>query len=268
MTISIGGRSISQRETVRFGGRAATHFGLGDAVGVGVWPGDLLAYRQEWEPFIASHLGLWRYMNQLLEGIPAAKQCPAGIFTDSQIQGLDPTMRSFCASLALTRTYISDTHPLGILTQWNYWKDSTSAQVLAAAAVMLKQQQDTVLRVGTTYKDQLVAIAKLWNIDIQLPDLPTFSTQQDIISSIEGAYVSTKGALQLIGYGAGGTLKMAADTAQAVLEGLSDTAKALPKALPSALIWVGAAAVLVGGALVIYYHPRKQALPMLKKEYA
>ena len=107
--------------------------GIGD-VGVGVWPADLLAYRQEWEPFIAAHLALWRHMNELLEGIPDAQKCPAGIFTDSQIQNLDPTMRSFCASLALTRMYTSDTHPLGILTQWNAWANKSSAEVLAGAA--------------------------------------------------------------------------------------------------------------------------------------
>lgn len=258
--VFLGGRPIAQREVVRLGGRPiAAHFGLGD-VGVGVWPGDLLAYRQEWEPFIAAHLALWRHLNNLFEGADAAKQCPAGIFTDAQIQNLSPAMRSYCASLALTRMYTSSTDASGILTQWNVWAGKSSDEVLAAAGVMLKQQQDTVLRVGGPYKDDLLRIAKFWNLDVQLPDLPTFSTQEDIISRIEGAYVSAKGVLELVGYGAGGVMTTVSDTAQAIAQGLSDTAKAVPKAISNPLTWIGIAAVVavVGGALIVYYHPNQQ----------
>ena len=257
--VFLGGRPIAQRELVRLGNRlVATHFGLGD-VGVGVWPGDLLSYRQEWEPFIAAHLALWRHLNDLFEGVPDAKQCPPGIFSASQIQNLNPTMQSFYASLALTRMYTSDTDPSGILTQWNAWKDKSSADVLAAAATMLQWHQDVVLRVGGPYKDDLLKLAKIWNLDIQLPAVPDFSTQQNIIARIEGAYLSTKGVLQIIGYGAADTLKLAGDTAQALAKGLSDTAKAIPKAIASPLTWIGIAAVvaLVGGALIVYYRPRE-----------
>lgn len=255
--VFFGNRPVVRRETVYLGRRPIV--GIGD-VGVGVWPADLLAYRQEWEPFIAAHLALWRHMNELLEGIPDAQKCPAGIFTDSQIQNLDPTMRSFCASLALTRMYTSDTHPLGILTQWNAWANKSSAEVLAGAATMLKWHQDVVLRVGGPYKDNLLQLANLWKIDVQLPDLPTFTAQQDIISTIEGAYVSTKGALQLIGYGAGQSLTIASDTAQAVAKGLQDTAKAIPNVVGNPLTWIGVAAVVVvaAGALIVYYHPSNQ----------
>lgn len=241
--IFLGGRPIARRDAI----------GLGDA-----WPGDLLAYRQEWEPFIAGYLAQWRYVNQMLEGIPAAKQCPAGIFNVSQIQGLDPTMRSYCASLAISRQYTSATDPSGILPQWNAWANKSSAEVLAAAGTMLKWHQDVVMRVGGPYKDQLLQIAKMWNLDVELPDVPTLSQQQDIIARIEGAYTTAKGVLELVGYGVGGELTMVADTAQAVAQGISDTAKKLPSAVPTGWVWVGVAAVVVlaGGALLVYYHPR------------
>ena len=255
--VFLGGRPIAQREVVRFGGRMV--YGLGD-FGLGVWPGDLLAYRQEWEPFVAAHLALWRHLNDLFEGTSDAKQCPTGIFNATQTQNLSPTMQSFCASLALTRMYTSDTHPSGILTQWNAWRDKSSADVLVGAATMLKWHQDVVLRVGGSYKDDLVNVAKIWKLDITLPDVPSFSTQQDIIARIEGAYLSTKGVLQIIGYGAADTLKLAGDTAQAMAQGLSDTAKAIPKALASPLTWIGIAAVVavVGGLLIVYYKPSSQ----------
>lgn len=234
-------------------------YALGDA-GVG----DLLAYRQQWEPFIAAHLRLWRTVNALLEDVPSAQQCPPGIFTVEQIQALSPTMRSFCASLALTRIRTSDTHPGGILPQWNAWAGRSSADILAGAAAMLQWLQSVVLSVGGPYKDDLVQIAQLWNIPVELPPLPAFSAQQSLIASIEGAYVSTKGVLQVVGYATGQTLQLAGSAAQAAAEGLTETARALPKILKSPWTWIGVAAVAVvaGGALVAYYAPpRRRALP-------
>jgi hypothetical protein len=257
--ISFGGRPVAHREVVQLRGRAVTdRFGLGD-VGVGVWPGDLLAYRQEWEPFIAAHLAIWRTLNEQLEGDPIAQECPAGVFDDSQIQNLSPAVRAFCASLALTRAYTSSTHPLGILTQWNAWANRSSADVIAGAGTMLQWHQGVVLRVGGPYKDQMLAIAKLMNIPVTLPDLPTFSAQQGVLSTIEGAYVSTKGILQLIGYGAAGALQVAGTIAQAIAEGLNDTVKAVPKLIQNPFLWIGIAAAVaaVGGALVVYYKPRR-----------
>lgn|GEM_PF-1954316 len=251
-SVSRGGRPAVHREVVRFA--------LADAA-PSAWPGDLLAYRQEWEPFVAGHLAQWRYVNQMLEGIPAAQQCPAGTFTAAQIQGLDPTTQSYCAALSLSRQYTSATDPSGILPQWNAWKGKSAAEVLAAAGTMLKWHQDVVMRVGGPYKDQLVQIARDYKLDVELPEVPTFQEQQDVIARIEGAYVSAKGVLELVGYGAGGVLTMASDTAQAVAKGLQDTAKKLPGALPSALVWVGVAAVVVGGVLIVYYHPRAAAKP-------
>ena len=260
-TVFLGECPIIRPEGIYYGGRRVialdpslssglSGFGLGDI-------GDLLAYRQEWEPFIAAHLALWRELNERFENSPDVTRCPAGIFKNSEIQNLEPTWRSFCASLALTRTYTSNTHPLGILTQWNAWKDKSSAEILASAPTMLKWYQDVVTRVAGPYKNDLMEIAKVWGFDIKLPDLPPFGVQQDIIARIQGAYTTTKGILQIIGYGAGETIKLVSDTSQAVSEGLSDTARSLPRTLP----WIGAAAavavVVVGGALIVHYIPKQ-----------
>ncbi len=260
-TIFLGECPIIRPEGIYYGGRRVialdpsldlglNGLGLGDV-------GDLLAYRQEWEPFIAAHLALWRELNDRFENSPDVKRCPTGIFEDSAIRNLDPTWRSFCASLVLTRMYTSNTHPLGILTQWNAWKGKSSAEILAGAPAMLKWYQDVVTRVAGPYKNDLMSIGDAWGLEIKLPDLPPFSVQQDVIARIQGAYTATKGILQIIGYGAGETIKLVGDTSQAVAEGLSDTAKALPKALP----WIGIAAavaiVAVGGALIVHYVPRQ-----------
>jgi hypothetical protein len=253
--VFLGECPIVRPEGIYYGGRKVISLGLGDV-------GDLLAYRQEWEPFISAHLALWRDMNNRFENSPDVTKCPSGIFTNAQIpQNLDPVWKSWCASLALTRMMTSVTSPDGILPRWNAWKDKSSAQILAGAADMLKWHQDVVLSVGGPDKDKLLEIGKAWGIDIKLPDLPTFSEQQDVISRIQGAYVSTKGILQILGYGVGETITAAGDVAQAAAQGLKDTAKALPKAFNWALIAGAVAVAVVGGALIVYYVPRRPPPP-------
>jgi hypothetical protein len=223
--------------------------------------GDLLAYRQQWEPFIAAHLALWRDLNSLLESIPDAQQCPPGIFTVEQINpSLRPGMRAFCASLALTRIRTSDTNPGGILPQWNAWAGKSSADILAGAASMLQWHQHVVLDVGGPYKDDLVQIAKLWKQQVDLPPVPSFSAQQDLVARIEASNIAAKGILQIVGYAAGQTLQMAGNLTQAVAEGLSETARAIPKIVKSPWTWIAvtAVAILAGGALVAYYVPRRR----------
>lgn len=256
-TIFLGGCPVIRPEGIYLDGKRVIRLGL-NGVGVGD-VGDLLAYRQEWEPFISAYLALWRYMNSLLESVPDAQKCPAGIFDPSQINNLESTAKAFCASLDLSRIRISDTNPGGILWQWNQWKDHSEADMVAGAPVMLKSYQDTVMRVGNAYKDELLQIAKLWNVAVQLPDVPSFGRQQEIVARIEGAYLTTKGILQLIGYGVGEELDAVADGAQATAKGLKESAKAVTDAVSSPWTWfaVTAALAVVGGALVIYYVPRR-----------
>lgn len=252
-TVFLGACPVIRPEGIYLDGQRVIRLGLlGDA-------GDLFAYRRMWEPFIAAHLELWRAMNERFEDSPDVRRCPSGIFKNSDIKDPDPVWRSWCAALALTRMQTSVTDPAGILPRWNAWKDKTSAQILAGATDMLKWQQDVVLQVGGPDKDKLLQIAKAWGIDVKLPDLPPFSTQQEIISRLEGAYSSTKGLLRLLGYGAGETVLTASDVTQAVAQGLSDTAKAVPGVIGNPLTWLGVTAilVLVGGALLVYYVPRR-----------
>jgi hypothetical protein len=240
-------------ERIYRGGHLALGMGLGDV-------GDLLSYRQMWEPFIQAHLELWRDLNERLESIPEASKCPAGIFAASQIDAsLPETVRSFCASLSVSRMMISATDPRGIQTQWNAWKDKSSADMLVGADQMLKWHQDVVLRVGGTYKTDLVGISKLWGLEVTLPPVPSFSTQQEIIARIEGAYVATKGVLQLIGYGSGEALMLAPNAVTAAAEGLTETAREIRETVSKPVVWIGVAAVVavVGGVLYVYYNPRK-----------
>jgi hypothetical protein len=236
-------------------------WGLGDA---SVWPSDLLAYRQQWEPFIKAHLELWRYLNSVLESVPDAQQCPAGIFNAAP-STLSLPMQQFCAALAITRIRVSDTDPDGIQPQWNAWKGKSSAEILAGTGPMLKWHEGVVLRTGGQYKDDLVRIAKTWNIPhhFEFPPTPPFSEQQDIITRIEGAGLAAQGLLQIIGYSTGEVLVGAANTTQALAEGLRDTAKAIPKVLSNPWTWIGVAAVaaVAGGVLLTRYAPPPQRSP-------
>ena len=246
-------------EMVFLGGRPVA-LGLGDGD-----VGDLLAYRRAWEPFVAAHLELWREIRATLEATQIARDiCPPGVFDPSQIRG-NPAEASLCADLLLARIRTSPTSPEGILPQWNMWKDVSSSEMVAGAKLMLDWHQNIVMKVGGPMKDDLVRIAERWKLPIRLPDLPPFSLQQQIISRIEGAFIAVKGTLKLIGYAAGETLKLAGNTGEAVAEGLSDTAKALPKAISNPFVWIGVAAVVVvvGGALVVYYLPRRTSAPEL-----
>lgn len=239
-------------ETLCLGGVPVVGFG-------DVGPTDLFMYRRMWEPFIAEHLALWRALNDNLENSADTQKCPAGVFTSDQIANLEPALRAFCNALSVTRARVGDT-PDGILPQWNLWSGKSSSEILAAAAVMLKQQQDVVARVAGSYKDDLLKIAKYMGIAIQLPPVPSFSTQQSVISQIEGAYTTVQGVLQIAGYGTGSTLVWVGNQTKAATEGLTDTIKGAGEAVRSSWTWIGIAAVLavVGGVLVVYYVPRSK----------
>ena len=265
--VQIGGRAVRGFALVDppdvlpppFGGRRMYRESFGTSDTGDAWPGDLLAYRQMWEPFIRAHVAIWRYMNSLFEATPAAKNCPAGNFTDAELQGLDPTMRGFCTSLLRTRVLGGSSTDAGsISAQWDAFAGKSNADIVAGAPSMLKWLQDVVKLVSGTYKDELLDIARFWKIDVKLPDAPPIDAQQQIIAKIEGAYVAAKGILELAGYATGTTLRWTATQAAALTEGLTNTVKALPQAINNPWLWVGvvAVAITIGTGLVIYYVPK------------
>lgn len=259
--VFLGGCPVVKPEGIYLEGRRVIRLGMSGSGALGD-VGDLFAYRQEWEPFISAHLELWRDMNSRFENSEFSKLCPAGIFTNDKIPNtLDDTSRSFCASLSLTRMMTSSTDDRGILPRWNAWQNKSSSDIVVGAAQMLKWHQDVVLNVGGPDKDRLVDVAKQWDIKIKLPDLPSFSTQQEVIARIQGAYTATKGILQIIGYGTGETLETAGDVTLATAAGLKDTAQTFPSIAKWAGIAAAVTAVVVGGVLIVYYVPRRREEP-------
>jgi hypothetical protein len=240
-------------ETIRRNGRPAVGFGLAAAD-----PTDLFAYRRLWEPFIRAHLNLWRKLNDNMEGSAGAQQCPPGIFPADQIANLSTVLKAHCAALDITRMRIDPVDANGISAQWNLWSNRSSAEILAAADVMLKQQQDVVARVAGQYKDQLLAIGKQLDIPIELPPVPSISSQQSVIAQLEGAYTTVKGVLQIAGYGTGTGLMWASNQSKAVAEGITDTVKGAAAAAQSTWTWIGLGAIVVlaGAGLIVYYVPK------------
>lgn len=229
-------------------------FGLGD-----VWPSDLIAYRKMWDPFIAAHLDLWRMINSNMESDTVdTEKCPPGIFTQDQIAKLEVWPRAYCAALGVSRARVSDTDPGGILKQWNAWQGMGADAILINAASILKGHQDVVMRVAGQYKDELLQIGKLLAIEIKLPDVPEISLQAKIISQIEGAYTTTKGILQIAGYGAGTGLMWVSDQTKAQNEALTDGLKGASRVVSDRWTWLGFAgiAALVGAGVLFYYVPR------------
>jgi hypothetical protein len=248
-------------EVIFLGGRAVPGFALGEPTWLGDGSvGDLLAFREEWEPYIAAHLALWQKMNDLFEGAPAASNCPTGTDDSTINPNLSPGEHAFCASLLQTRRAISYTDPGGIPYQWNAWRGKTSSEILNGADSMLKQQQSVVEWVSGPMKDTLVKLGQFWKIAIELPDVPSFADQSHVIARIEGAWISLKGVVQMFGYAAGETVKKVGSWAEATAEGLSETVRAIPKAIGSPWTWVGVAAVIavVGAGLVVWYVPRRK----------
>lgn len=243
--------------------------GVGNAVGVGGVGvgdvGDLLAYRQEWEPFIEGHLELWRFVNKVLEDIAPERKCPSGIFSESDIANMGAVDRTVCSYLLWSRIYTSNTNPLGILPQWNAWVGRSSAEIMNGADSMLQWHQNVVMTVGGPIKNRLELINETLKLELSLPDVPEFTLQQQIIARIEAAYIKAKGVLQVIGYGASDVLIEVGSAAEATAEGLSDIARSArdaAAAVPKAVPWIGAVAVVsvavVGGALIVYYKPRQR----------
>jgi hypothetical protein len=253
----LGECPIIRPEGIYYGGRKVIALNPGlQGVGVGD-AGDLLAYRQMWEPFISAHLQIWRDLNDAFEQNPMAQQCPTGIF-DKLPATTSTSVSDFCNALSLTRRKISPTDPGGILTQWNAWKDKSAADIVAGAPSMLAAQQNAVMRVGRDYANQLREIEKNFHLSpVKLPDVPSFSAQQELRARIEGAYITTKGVLQLIGYGVADELGMAADVTQAVAKGLKGAAEEVPNTFRWVWITATIAAVVVGGALIMYYVPHR-----------
>lgn len=264
-TIFLGGCPVIRPEGIYLDGHRVIRLGMA-GVGVGGLQGvgdlgDLLAYRQMWEPFIAAHLSIWRSLNEILETAPEAQKCPLGIFDLAQISSPSVPTREFCADLLKTRIYTSATHPLGILARWNAFVGKSSSELLNGAAAVLKHHQGVVMDVGGPYKDALVKIAGDWKIDLKLPDVPAFSKQQEVRARLEAVYIATKGVVQIIGYGVGGALIKAGDVGEAIAQGLSDTAKQLPQTARWIGIAAGVTAVLVAGGLLVYYLPRRAPPP-------
>lgn len=239
-------------------GHRVIRLGL-QGVGVG-GVSDLLAYRKLWDPFISAHYQLWTTLNERLESSVGAQKCPKGLFKPSDTQHLSVADQSFCAALRLSRMYVSREDPYGIWKRWNYWSGTSSADMLINAKLILEDLQNTVIAVGGPDKDNLVKIARLVDMPIELPDVPEFTVQQALYAQIEGAITAAEGVLEIIGYGAGETLKMAGSTTEAVAESIKETAKAVPEVVkkPITAIGIAAVVVVVGAGVLIYYMPRRR----------
>lgn len=205
--------------------------GLGSGL---VTPGDVLAYRQLWDPYVKAVAAACVNCAAAWNAA-AAGQSPNTPINTSQFATPPTPQTETLWAQSQQGNYDS------IDAQWNAYAGSSDYEIVLGASEMLLFYQKTILQIGQYYVPQLQRDCP----GIVLPEPPTSSAQAYVIGQIEGLGILAHGALQLLGIGAGGaleTLGAAASTAKHVVDKAAD-------AIGSPFFWL--AVTVVGGAILI-----------------
>lgn len=201
--------------------------GMGDVA----TPGDVLAYRSMWDPYV---MGIVRALMacggafaQASAGQTPATPIAQNVFVvppDSQTLGI------YAASL--------EGDSAQLLAQWNAHAGMSDSDLVLQAGNVLQDFQKAVEDAGQLYAPQV----RRYCPSVPLPEPPSVSVQKQIIARLQGLGVIAGGVLQLFGIGAGGAL----DTLGAV----GSTAQGLTSLLTNPAAWI-AVAVGLGAAVVL-----------------
>jgi hypothetical protein len=144
-----------------------------------VLPGDVLAYRNAWQPYVFASIAQMSLCAQAIDNILASD--PQG--------GVYDIFRGEAQALHQA----ADGNGL-ILQWWNKFAGMTDDQIVAGAADILRGHQTTVIEVN-----------RLRNVAIEFgctqgwPDPPSYFDQLRIIDRIEGLGILAKGELSIAG---------------------------------------------------------------------
>jgi hypothetical protein len=201
----------------------------GAKTGVGAgWftPGDVLAYRQTWDPYVM--------------GIVRALYACGALWTTKD-PSIDLTHFAVPPDATTISIYASGlkTDGDGLLAQWNKWAGIPDWVVITDAQNILLDLQNTVQSAGQYYAAEL----KKYCPGIALPTPPGFDMQAQTIGRLEGLGIVAHGLLQLMGIGASGAL----ETAGAIGGGIVAAAKKTLDFTP----WLVGGAVVIAGAYIV-----------------
>ena len=224
--------------------------GAGDAT-----PGDVLAYRAMWNPYvldIACGLSIQSWaLTQAAAGttpttidsqhLAALGLCPnSGSWVPDNTPVLDtsglaqqPPSAQLLTALAQVASDASD----ALVTQWNNFSGLSDVQITQQAASVLQAYQDTVLQAGQQYQPMLADHSPA--LAAALPTGPDKSLQNQLIARIEGAGILARGTLKVIGIGVSGAVT---SVGQAVAD--------VGKATFSPWLWVSVAVIAASAATV------------------
>lgn len=211
-------------------------------------PGDVLAYRQAWDPYVMSTLRGLTLTADEFDGV--SKNPPAG-FTAAQLSGMAASYRS------VANAY---------LAAWNAYAGQSPEVIVLGAADALASFQETVKKVGSMRASPSF---RQWYNGPALEPPPSADAQRAIISELEGTSLVARGFLDVLtGSATSGLTVIAEDAgkvAGGVVKGAGGVGKSLLGAVFDALPWWGWAGLGLAGyaglTVVVKASPLAMLLP-------
>ena len=220
-------------------------FGEIRSIGVLDTPGDVLAYRTMWDPYIQA-------------AVTACRTCSAN--WASQATGIN--VSQFAVSPDATTLQLwsnaQSENAAEIVREWNQFAGYQPYQILTFASEILQTLQATVLKVGQFYLPLVIRDCP----NVVLPQPPSLDAQKYLLAQLEGDNIVTAGIMQLLKIGASGAL----ETAEKIGEKAETLADKIVDALPWLFGAVGAAAVAYGVGQVVEIIKLESHVKDAKKE--
>lgn len=224
--------------------------GLGKAgVGFGiVTPGDVIAYRQMWDPYVTGVASAFLQCQTDWQNA-AAGQSNTGANLAQFASPPDATTMGLWANA-------QGLNSQSIMNAWNAHAGLSDAEIVLIAGGILRDFQHVVKSVGREYVPQLQRDCP----NIAIPAPPSYDLQAQVIAQIQGAGILANGVLEILGIGASGAL----DTAVSLGQWTKHQAEKVIDTATSWWAW-GFGAIIVGGAAAIVYAPEIKAALAAKK---
>ena len=211
--------------------------------------GDVLGYRNLWNDYVMNTARALVACANAWDAAATAKAAnqalPDGPNYGRLSEAAQQDAASYKAIADSDRQYAQD-----LVNSWNQHAGMTEQDMLLQSSNILKDFQDTVLRTGQFYQDQVKQDCP----NIALPQPPSSDLQKSIIGQLQGAGLATQGILQLLGTGVDGSLQAAGAIATlnpSAFPGAKDLAKNLAPWMPSKTTLIIGGVLGVTGLIVL-----------------